>query len=1597
MDNIIRLIQRQVSIGETLALWLKDGHKVSGELIELGRDHITLENENGITTILVDMIGSWEVVISKMAKTLSGKPDITESGSLTPNISTEEVTQADATITPTENLQPVLKKLIEIEARFEAQLQTAQIELEEPDFSLPTFAVSKRSRQKEVEGIWNRISNRYQYAKKINELSKKFGRIQSIVIELESLAELLPNSATVKRHLAYCYFLAGREKDAFNCYKMTAILSREAIDWYNLAVIALRGGENLIATHALEQLFLQRAITERPNAWYVYINLLKNSGNYPILRSLCENIRRDQIEQELVLLLETSIFLLKSIEKDTIATDLTRRWLEERVSLQLVLEAVKNLEGQPDEAYRKVVEEFLESKDSPKTHTTERKATQTLQGYIYTYKLNRNFGFLRDLAGNNYFFHRSAIIDTTLYDKINRLEIGDRIPVIFEPAQGPKGPLALRVALFRTNEELFKVANQRAQDGDYSQAIGYIKQLLEREPEYPEAQELYDKWREYARISGVPKGSNPYARAKRVQLIEKDLDRAAQLFLQAIKQGDNVESAIKDLATLYVQQGKPEEAINLLERQRKKIRDQQSVDNMLIGFYQNAGQYKQAIELLHKKLGQTSKEKKTSVLWQIGNCYLRGKSYTQARETFEQVLALHPDNLAARRNIAICHFKQQHFDNAERILKEILDTSPDANAAELLEAITRARTTGESAQLEEIIIETTLSEFSVEISDFTKFFLDRCDFPGVSPERIKKDENRIARYEGSERDAKFDLRRLEEVATQLGTRRPRERAGYYLSAAKITSIVEGEGSNWFYRYLCRSFSSSGDATIAEGKPLDAARELYCEALSVYDRDISKRKDEQDAVNALVRFLFSTLGQAQVPLTPSIPSIDETVERVLSSHPQRDRVFDAIAYLVFRSRYAANRVLKRLYAGATLQAMALDYLRNQNISAPDRIKELDGFIELWNEVRRLKLDEWRAISSEFRFLTRIELTTASSLEDGIERLKAVNHRLFFGLDQDRARQLQNILETALELVKQVSFEERERLCIQIGSRCDELLQEIESSPTRLSVEGLYPVVKAIQDKVSGYLEELYTISTPQLDLRLPKESYVPDSSQQIDVQIVVANKTGCSPAESLELIIQESEEDLFAVNASEIKLDRSLRGDDQHILEVPIRITQSVLEARTFSLPVYAQYRTRAGEIEQTPVHNFSIRLYSEEDFKEIENPYAAYAEGGIVGDPTMFYGRDELIENIFQSIQKAGTQSKSIVVFGQKRAGKSSILYHLKQKMEASGNLLVIDLGNIGSILDEHSQTPFIYQILWSILRKLRDAVEDAVEERDLSPLDLNFPQDREFYEHPSPLVKFRDVFDEYKRQTARTKDWKHMQVFLLIDEFSYIYGQIVNGKLPELFMKNWKALLQENYFSVVLAGQDVMPKFKQRFPNEFGTTQDERVSYLKREDAIRLIDEPIRIGGRNGESRYRERAIERIIELTAGSPFYIQIVCDRLVRYMNRKRASLITEADVEQVKIELVRGVNALGLDKFDNLINSGDTSEDAISDEDALKVLKAIAINSLTGPCNRNSISCETEKPIDMILDDLVNREVIERERGRYYRIRVGLFRDWLTIHQ
>ncbi len=1574
------IFKKQIANGTEVHLFLSTGKEVTGTVTEISNTYVIVNTNQGQVTVFEKLLGGWE--IKTPTELPPGKPqDIPDSISI--------------------------NRIDGILSDFKKNLTIAKLSQKPPNFSFPSLS-DRLHIKEEVKKEWDKINSQYQYYLKIKTLTQ----IPQLANELSTLGEKYPKTGAFNYNAGCFISILGKHSEAIQYFEKAFVTEKLPQYLYNLSYSALEIKDYKKAHIALALYFNKTLPSSDRDAWYVFCNLTEHLQGYYTLKKIIDYVitkikdKESKIDDEnyddVSLLCKSIIYFLRENKKVNeaipIISFLDNGNLDSKRAHSLInscLESLPQISCSEYEDAIKLLEEKVEIISPPSPVQDKIPATDIFrsQGHISTYKRDRNFGFLQDSSGTRYFFHRSAIIDDVLFNRLNNLTWGEKIPVIFETAQGPKGPIAIQISLYRTTDEMFKLAIDYADDGDYSKAIAQIKRVLVDNPNYSNAKELYEEWREYARISGVPRGSSPYARARRVQLIEKDLKRAEPLFREAISRKDNVESAIKDLAGLLVQQGRHKEAIEVLEKNRKIVRDQYSLENLLITIYQKAEQYDKAIELLNRKLElAVTKENRVQIFWQMANSFLRKENYIKAQQIFEDVLKLRPDNITAKRNVAICLSKQGRYDEAEKNLNQILDTSPDARAAELLEAIIQARKTGISVNFDEIITETTLSEFSSELDGFAQFFLNRCDFLGVTPNRIKGTAQDQKMYVGSEKDAKDDIGKLEDFAKQLGTKRPRERSSYYLSAARISHEVNDE-PNQFYRYLCRSFASRGDAAVVENRPLDTAREWYCEALAVYDGVRNVVMDEQDAVNALVRFLYSTLGPAQIPTTPKIPSIDETIEEIISRHPQREKVFDTVAYLVLRSRYAANRILNRLYAKSTLQALALEYLKNKSISIPASMKRFDDFVRLWNELRRKTFDEMRTVSSELQFLTNVEITTAW-LENAIERVKSIGDRLFFDLDRQRTLHLQKILENALNLCKQVTFEEQERLSIQIENNCKDLIREIEDNPTKLSIEEIKSVVEAVQKKVKQGLEKLYMSSMPQLMLRLPVESYMPDNNQAIEIQIVVENKIGRSPAESLELIVQEYE-DLFKVNISAIRSDESLRGGEQRILKIPLQVTPQTIESQTFSLPLYAQYRSRSEDIKQTPIENFSIRLYTEEEFERIENPYATYAEGGIVADPEMFYGREELIKNIVESIQKSREQSKCIVVFGQKRSGKSSILHHLKKRLEKEKNMLVLEL-DMGSLIDPHSSAPFLYQILWSILRELKYAIEDRIG-IGFNQLDIKFPSDSEYYANPSPLELFKDVFDRYRRKASKSENWDNVRIVILIDEFSYIYGQIVAGQIPVSFMKNWKSILQKNYFNAVLAGQDVMPKFKQRFPNEFGTTQDERVSYLKREDAIKLIDEPIRIGGRLGKSRYRERATERILDLTAGSPFYIQILCNRLVEYMNRKHAMLVTEADVEHVKNELIRGVNALSLDKFDNLINSGDTSEDAISDDDILKVLKTIAINSQTGPCNRSSITCVTSLPVDIILDDLVKRNVIEREREQYYQIKVGIFKEWLIANQ
>ena len=69
----------------------------------------------------------------------------------------------------------------------------------------------------------------------------------------------------------------------------------------------------------------------------------------------------------------------------------------------------------------------------------------------------------------------------------------------------------------------------------------------------------------------IPRGNTSYALAKRAEYEEKNLYKAETLYKQAILEGERVESALKDLASVLHQQGKTQDACELLKKHSESL------------------------------------------------------------------------------------------------------------------------------------------------------------------------------------------------------------------------------------------------------------------------------------------------------------------------------------------------------------------------------------------------------------------------------------------------------------------------------------------------------------------------------------------------------------------------------------------------------------------------------------------------------------------------------------------------------------------------------------------------------------------------------------------------------------------------------------------------------------------------------------------------------------------------------------------------------------------------------------------------------------------------------------------------------------------
>ncbi|KDP24003.1 hypothetical protein JCGZ_25391 [Jatropha curcas] len=197
-------------------------------------------------------------------------------------------------------------------------------------------------------------------------------------------------------------------------------------------------------------------------------------------------------------------------------------------------------------------------------------------------------------------------------------------------------------------------------------------------------------------IHKVPVGDTPYVRAKNVQLVDKDPEKAIPLFWAAINAGDRVDSALKDMAIVMKQQNRAEEAIEAIKSLRSRCSDQaqESLDNILLDLYKRCGRLDDQISLLKHKLyliqqglafnGKRTKtarsqgkkfqvsveQEATRLLGNLGWALMQQNNYVEAEDAYRRALSIAPDNNKMC-NLGICLMKQGRITEAKETLRRV--------------------------------------------------------------------------------------------------------------------------------------------------------------------------------------------------------------------------------------------------------------------------------------------------------------------------------------------------------------------------------------------------------------------------------------------------------------------------------------------------------------------------------------------------------------------------------------------------------------------------------------------------------------------------------------------------------------------------------------------------------------------------------------------------------------------------------------------------------------------------------------------------------------------------------------------------------------
>jgi branched-chain amino acid transport system substrate-binding protein len=300
------------------------------------------------------------------------------------------------------------------------------------------------------------------------------------------------------------------------------------------------------------------------------------------------------------------------------------------------------------------------------------------------------------------------------------------------------------------------------------------------------------------------------------------------------------------------------------------------------------------------------------------------------------------------------------------------------------------------------------------------------------------------------------------------------------------------------------------------------------------------------------------------------------------------------------------------------------------------------------------------------------------------------------------------------------------------------------------------------------------------------------------------------------------------------------------------------------------------------------------------NPYTRLP----IHEQAMFFGRNQELLQIYEWL-RAGVGN--IWLMGQKRVGKTSLLFHLKnQYLKDRGFVLVfVDfqlLGNVGA-------NNLYFEVANAIYNELQ---------ADPRIGDLGAPLPGVFaHQPPAQLISYLN--------SVQSRLGAHRLV-LLLDEFSRTTDAYLQGTLHRSFFDEWRGLIQAtapkiSYITVFQQqSYQLLSLHAQQEANDPSwhlMELGERLvlKSLSSQDVRRLIEWPMR-----NFLEYTPETLDHVAHLTGGNPFLIQAFCFKLTGHMSRRDRRQVEAADIEAVRADFMQPTESVFAHFIDAIKGSG-----------------------------------------------------------------------------